>query len=117
MRAQKWSMKVLIMPIFSVIDASVTFFPTTLANSYEWTELDDADCSCLAPPHVISLFRSVLNKEKTWGESQYHPSRVLSPLLLLKIYWRRRTERRDIWLSHPMDVEKETMSEDARFDN
>lgn len=57
-------MKVLIMPIFSVIDASVTFFPTTLANSYEWTELDDADCSCLAPSrHFIVKRRPEQGKD------------------------------------------------------
>lgn len=38
---------------------------------------------------------------------------LLSPLLL-KTHWKRRPERRVLWLFHPMGFEKEMRREDAR---
>ena len=47
-------------------------------------------------------------------KSQLHTPRVLSPRFLLKTHWWRRSEGRDLWLSHPMGFEKETRSGDTR---
>jgi hypothetical protein len=49
----------------------------------------------------------------TMERSQLHTPCILSPCLLLKTLWRRRSEGQVLWLSHPMGFEEETRREDA----
>lgn len=64
----------------------------------------------------LSSFYVKGDDETQGGESQMllTSSFLLSPHLLLKTHWKRRSEGRDLWISHPMGFEEVARRADTR---
>lgn len=63
---------------------------------------------------VAKDHRNLSDGKEIMGKPQLYYPRVFSPRILLKIHWRRKSERRDLCLSPPMGFENDTRREDTR---